>query len=326
MKILVTGGAGYIGAHACKALKEKGYEPVVLDNLVYGHRDFVKWGEFERGDLLDTTSIDSVFKKHRPGAVMHFAAYAYVGESVEYPSKYYRNNVVGTLNLLEAANLNGVRNIVFSSTCATYGVPEKTPITEDHPQRPISPYGKTKLVIEMMLEDFSRAYGINSVSLRYFNASGADPDSEVGEDHDPETHLIPLTLDAASGRLPHITIFGTDYATPDGTCIRDYIHVVDLADAHLLALEYLLGGGRTAALNLGNDMGHSVREVIEAAKRVTGSVIPVVEGRRRAGDPPELVGSSKKARETLGWRPVYNDIETIVRHAWKWHQKRFKTG
>ena len=248
MKILVTGGAGYIGAHACKALSEKGYDVVVFDNLVYGHRDFVRWGDFEKGDLMDTAAIDGAFKKHRPGAVMHFAAYTYVGESVQYPSKYYHNNVTGTLNLLDAALLYGVRHVVFSSTCATYGFPDKTPIPEDHPQRPINPYGKTKLVIEMMLEDFCSAYGMESVSLRYFNASGADPDSLVGEDHDPETHLIPLVLDAASGRRPNITIYGTDYPTPDGTCIRDYVHVTDLADAHVLALEYLMKGGKGVRL------------------------------------------------------------------------------
>ncbi|MBI1912013.1 MAG: UDP-glucose 4-epimerase GalE [Deltaproteobacteria bacterium] len=323
MKILVTGGAGYIGSHACKALKEKGYEVVVLDNLVYGHRGFVKWGVLEECDLSDRAAIEAVFKKHRPEAVMHFAAYAFVGESVENPSKYYYNNVAGSLNLFDVARLNGVRHVVFSSTCATYGIPNSVPIHEDHPQSPINPYGKTKLVIEQMLADYDTAYGMKSVSLRYFNAAGADPESDIGEDHNPETHLIPLVLDAASGRRPQITIFGIDYATADGTCVRDYIHVTDLADAHVKALEYLSKGGGTIALNLGNGKGYSVREVIESARQITGREVPVVEGSRRAGDPPGLVGSSDKAKEILGWRPVFGEIDKIVEHAWKWHKKRF---
>jgi UDP-glucose 4-epimerase len=321
--ILVTGGAGYIGAHACKALCEKGYKVVVFDNLEYGHREFVRWGEFVEGDLNSPEALNALFKKYRFDAVMHFAAYAYVGESVEDPSKYYHNNVVGTLNLLDALRAFDVKNFVFSSTCATYGVPEAVPISEEHPQNPINPYGETKLIIERMLRDFDVAYGIKSVCLRYFNAAGADPDALVGEDHNPEAHLIPLVLDAAAGVRSEITVFGTDYDTPDGTCIRDYIHVTDLANAHVRALAYLLEGSNSAAFNLGNGIGYSVKEVIEAAQKVTGSKVTVVEGLRRPGDPPSLVGSSVKAREVLGWSPVYADIETIMEHAWRWHQKRF---
>ncbi len=323
MKILVTGGAGYIGSHICKALKAKGHDVVVFDNLRYGHRDLVRWGEFEEGDLLDRAALDAVFKKHAPTAVMHFAAYAYVGESVTDPAMYYRNNVLGSLNLAEAARAHGVKNFIFSSTCAVYGVPGKIPITEDLPLNPINPYGNTKLVIEKLLEDFSSAYGLKSVRLRYFNAAGADPDGEAGEDHTPETHLIPLVLDAALGRRPGISIYGTDYDTPDGTCVRDYIHVTDLAGAHILALEYLLGGGETCALNLGNSKGHSVREVVETARGVTGRGFKVTEGPRRPGDPPRLIGSYQRAEKVLGWRPSMSDIETIIEHAWRWHTSRF---
>lgn len=326
MKILVTGGAGFIGSNVCKALKGSGFTPVVFDNLVYGHRDFVRWGPFEEGDLADTDALDGVFKKHSPAAVMHFAAYAYVGESVEDPSKYYYNNVVGSLNLMDAARRAGVKRFVFSSTCATYGVPEVVPIPEEHPQGPINPYGSSKLMIERMLSDYDTAYGLKSVSLRYFNAAGADPDSDVGEDHDPETHLIPLILDAALGIRPDITVFGTDYPTPDGTCIRDYIHVTDLADAHVRALEYLAGGGDTVALNLGNGKGYSVKEVLRAAREVTGRDFEVVPGPRRPGDPPALVGSSEKARSVLGWSPEYGEIDVIIAHAWKWHKLRFSNN
>lgn len=322
--VLVTGGAGYIGSHVCKALKDHGYDVVVFDNLSYGHREFVRWGEFVEGDLLDISTLDTVFKKYRPSAVLHFAAFTYVGESVEDPSKYYRNNVVGTLNLLDAAKSYGVKYFIFSSTCATYGIPQTVPIPEDHPQMPINPYGETKLVMERMLRYYNDAYGLKSVSLRYFNAAGADPDYEIGEDHQPETHLIPLVLDAALGRRPHITVFGTDYETPDGTCIRDYIHVADLADAHVRALEYLRNGGKTEAFNLGNGNGYSVKEVIDTAERVTGKKIPSKNGLRRKGDTPSLVGSCKKAMEILGWRPSYPDIETIIKHAWQWHCQRFK--
>ena len=324
--ILVTGGAGYIGAHACKALCGLGYKVVVFDNLEYGHREFVKWGDFVEGDLNSPKALRALFDKYRPEAVMHFAAYAYVGESVENPSRYYQNNVVGSLNLIETVRDFDVENFVFSSTCATYGVPESVPISEDHPQNPINPYGETKLIIEKMLRDFDLAYGTRSVSLRYFNAAGADEGSEVGEDHSPETHLIPLVLDAAAGLRPQIKIFGTDYDTPDGTCIRDYIHVSDLADAHILALKYLINGGESAAFNLGNGKGYSVREVIEAAERVTGQKVPVVEGDRRPGDPPSLVGSADKIKDALGWQPKRTDIDAIIKDAWRWHQKRFTTS
>lgn len=323
MRILVTGGAGYIGSHVCKALKARGYDVVVFDNLIYGHRDFVKWGDIEEGDLKDRHAIDLVLKRHQPSAVIHFAAYAYVGESVEDPSKYYCNNVTGSLNLLDAARLYGVKHIVFSSTCATYGIPQAVPIQEEHPQKPINPYGKTKLMIEEILMDYDAAYGMKSASLRYFNAAGADPCAEIGEDHDPEPHLIPLVLDAAAGLRHAITVFGTDYDTPDGTCIRDYIHVTDLADAHIKALEYVLAGGETAAFNLGTGSGYSVKEIIEVARNITERDIVVIEGQRRLGDPPCLISASQKARDVLGWSPIYSDINTIIRHAWLWHVKRF---
>jgi len=314
--VLVTGGAGYIGSHACKALWQAGFTPVVYDNLVYGHREDVKWGPLVEGALEDRARLDAAFREHAPRAVMHFAAYAYVGESVTDPGKYYRNNVVGSLTLLEAMRDHGVKHLVFSSTCATYGIPVTVPIPEDHPQQPINPYGSTKLMMERMMADFSAAHGLNYLALRYFNAAGADPDAEIGERHDPETHLIPLVLDAALGRRPAITVFGTDYETPDGTCIRDYIHVADLADAHILALGRLFEKGGCGAYNLGNGQGHSVKEVIAAAEQVAGRKIPVVFGARRAGDPPRLVGNAAKACAELGWKPRFPQIETIVAHAW----------
>ncbi|GMR05065.1 MAG: UDP-glucose 4-epimerase GalE [Thermodesulfobacteriota bacterium] len=323
MKILVTGGAGYIGANVSKALKNRGHEVIVFDNLSRGHRDLVRWGVLEEGDLLDKKAVEGVFEKHHPSAVMHFAAYAYVGESVVDPALYYLNNVVGSLNLVDAARSFNVKNFIFSSTCALYGESGKIPITEDLPLNPINPYGNTKLVIEKLLEDFSSAYGLKSVSLRYFNAAGADRLGEAGEDHTPETHLIPLVLDAASARRPDITIYGTDYDTPDGTCVRDYIHVTDLAEAHVLALEYLVDGGSSIALNLGNGTGHSVREVIEAVRKVTGRDFIVNEGARRPGDPPRLIASYEMAKKILGWEPRFGDMETIIRDAWAWHKKRF---
>jgi len=319
--ILVTGGAGYIGSHACKALARAGYTPIAFDNLVYGHRWSVQWGPLEEGDILDRGRLEEVLQKYEPAAVMHFAAYAYVGESVENPGKYYRNNVAGTVNLLEALRDNGIEKLIFSSTCATYGVPQRNPIPEDHPQDPINPYGASKLMIERVLRDFDAAHGLRSISLRYFNAAGADPDAEIGEDHDPETHLIPLVLDAAAGTRPHITVFGDDYDTPDGTCIRDYIHVTDLADAHLLALKSLENGADSTAFNLGNGQGFSVNQVINTARRVTGRAIPVKTGTRRAGDPPELVGDASRAIGTLGWKPRFAALEDIVQSAWKWHQR-----
>ncbi|MFH1727648.1 MAG: UDP-glucose 4-epimerase GalE [Pseudomonadota bacterium] len=321
-KVLVTGGAGYIGSHACKELAKQGYKVVVFDNLVYGHEAFVKWSEFEKGDLLDSERINNVIKKHKPDAVMHFAAYAYVGESVTDPAKYYENNVVGTFNLLNACKNNNIKYFVFSSTCATYGMPNTIPIPEDHTQNPINPYGQTKLTVEKMLADFDVAYGLKSAALRYFNAAGADPESEIGEDHNPETHLIPLVLDAASGKRASITIFGDDYNTEDGTCIRDYIHVTDLADAHVKALEYIKKENKSCHFNLGNGLGYSVKEVIEAAKKVTGKEINIVQGARRPGDPDILVGSSEKAKSLLSWKPQYFEIETILEHAWKWHISR----
>jgi UDP-glucose 4-epimerase len=323
--ILVTGGAGYIGSHAVLALQQAGYGVIVLDNLVYGHRDIVEGvlkTELVVGDTTDRSLLDQLFQTRDIAAVIHFAAYAYVGESVTDPAKYYHNNVVGTLTLLEAMLAASVKKFVFSSTCATYGVPQVVPIPEDHPQAPINPYGATKLMVERMLQDFRAAYDFKSVYFRYFNAAGADPEGRIGEDHNPETHLIPLVLQTALGKRESVSVFGTDYPTPDGTCIRDYIHVTDLAIAHVLGLEYLLQGGDTGVFNLGNGNGFSVKEVIEAARQVTGREIKVVEGDRRPGDPPALVGSSEKARSILGWNPQYADINSIIRHAWDWHQKR----
>lgn len=320
--ILIVGGAGYIGAHVNKHLNLNNYETVVFDNLSYGHGEFVKWGKFVPGDLGNIDDIRGVFEKYPITAVMHFAAFTYVGESVEDPQKYYLNNVSNTLNLLRVMLEYDVKNLVFSSTCATYGEPVEIPITESHPQNPISPYGRGKLMVENILSDYSLAYNLKYVSLRYFNAAGADPDAEIGELHEPESHLIPLILDAASGKRESIGIFGTDYDTYDGTCIRDYIHVTDLADAHLKALQYLENGGNSDYFNLGNGSGFSVLEVIEKARQITGRKIDVVEEERRAGDPPVLVGSSDKIREVLKWKPKYNDLSLIISTAWKWHEKK----
>ncbi|KRH97365.1 UDP-glucose 4-epimerase GalE [Cylindrospermopsis sp. CR12] len=323
--VLVTGGAGYIGSHTVKALLQDGYHVLILDNLVYGHRDLVEQVlqvELIQGDIQDIPLLNSIFQRYQVEVVMHFSAYAYVGESVTDPAKYYRNNVVATLSLLEAMLGAGIYKFVFSSTCATYGVPQFIPLTEEHPQHPINPYGATKLMVERILSDFDIAYGLKYVSFRYFNAAGADPSGILGEDHNPETHLIPLVLQTALGKRSSISIFGTDYPTPDGTCIRDYIHVTDLAIAHILGLEYLLQGGTSTVFNLGNGNGFSVKEVIAAAKEVTGNNIPITECDRRPGDPPILIGSSEKARKILGWQPVYPHINEIVSHAWKWHQKR----
>jgi UDP-glucose 4-epimerase len=319
--ILIVGGAGYIGSHLNKEISAKGVETVIFDNLSYGHIDFVKWGTFEQGDLGNIDDIRSVFRKYPIEAVMHFAAFTYVGESVEDPQKYYLNNVKNTLNLLQVMLEENVKYFVFSSTCATYGNPVEIPITENHPQNPINPYGKGKLMIETVLKDYSGAYGLKYASLRYFNAAGADPDAEIGELHDPETHLIPLVLDAAAGKREEVKIFGTDYDTPDGTCIRDYIHVTDLAEAHILALEYLQNGGKSDVFNLGNGNGFSVKEVIETARKITGKDIKAVEADRRPGDPPVLVGSSSKAKKTLNWNPKYDEMSKIIETAWKWHKK-----
>lgn len=323
--ILVTGGAGYIGSHAVLALKQAGYDVLILDNLVYGHQDIVEevlQVPLVVGDTCDRPLLDRLFSTHNIVAVMHFAAYAYVGESVTEPAKYYHNNVVGTLTLLEAMVAANVKNFVFSSTCATYGIPHKIPLTEDHPQQPINPYGMTKLMVEKILQDFDPAYDFKSVSFRYFNAAGADPNGQLGEDHNPETHLIPLVLQTALGKRESIAIFGTDYETADGTCIRDYIHVNDLASAHILGVEYLLNGGDTNFFNLGNGGGFSVKEVISQTETITGKQIKVIESDRRPGDPPVLVGSSDKAKTILGWSPKYSDLSDIIAHAWQWHQKR----
>lgn len=320
-RILVTGGAGYIGSHACKALALAGFEPVVFDNLVYGHEWAVKWGPLVRGDLQDRNAIAKAIADYQPAAVMHFAAYAYVGESVENPGKYYQNNVAGTLNLLDAMVESGIDKLVFSSTCATYGEPETVPIVESEKQNPINPYGRSKLMIEQILADYAAANGLQSVSLRYFNAAGADPDGEIGEHHDPETHLIPLVLQTALGLRDHIKIFGTDYPTPDGTCIRDYIHVTDLADAHILALEALKNGAPRSAYNLGNGRGFSVREIIDGCRRITGMPVTAIETGKRPGDPPVLVGDASRARSDLGWAPRHNELENILETAWSWHSR-----
>ena len=323
--ILVTGGAGYIGSHTVLALKQAGYQVVILDNLVYGHQDLVEkvlQVELIVGDTGDRPLLDNLFKSRNFAAVMHFSAYAYVGESVTDPAKYYRNNLVGTLTLLEAMLAASVQKFVFSSTCATYGVPQVIPIPENHPQHPINPYGASKLMVERILADFDLAYHLKSVRFRYFNAAGAHPQGLLGEDHQPETHLIPLVLLTALGKRKSIAIFGTDYPTPDGTCIRDYIHVNDLADAHVLGLEYLLNHGNSEVFKVGNGNGFSVREVIAAAQEVTGLTIPVEECDRRPGDPPSLIGSGEKARKILNWKPQYPDIKDIVTHAWQWHQQR----
>jgi UDP-arabinose 4-epimerase len=322
VSILIVGGAGYIGSQTAKAAAGAGLEPVVLDNLVYGHRWAARWGPLVEGDIADRTVLDRVFREHRVTAVIHFAAYTYVGESVQNPRKYFGNNVAGTLALLDAMIDHGVRQIVFSSTAATYGDPIEVPITEDHPQKPINPYGESKLAVERMLHWYQGAYDLRYAALRYFNAAGADPDCEIGEDHDPESHLIPLTIGALLGRAPELKVFGTDYPTPDGTAIRDYVHVADLADAHLLALGRLGKGDKALALNLGTGTGHSVREVIASVEKISGRKVPRVEVGRRAGDPPSLVADPSRAKQSLGWRPKYAELDTIVEHAFRWQEKQ----
>ena len=319
--VLVAGGAGYIGSHTVRLLQRHDVPTVVLDNLSTGHREAVQ-GTFEQVDLGDRDELERVFAEHRPAAVIHFAAKCYVGESVEHPAKYYRENVTYTWNLLEAMRASECRDIVFSSTCATYGEPVEVPITESHPQVPISPYGKTKLHMEHMMEDYRVAYGIRYAALRYFNAAGAAVDGELGEDHEPETHLIPLVLQVALGKREQISIFGDDYPTPDGTCIRDYIHIEDLADAHLRALTKLQGGTDKIHCNLGTGSGFSVREVIEVARKVTGHAIPAEVAPRRPGDPPELVSGGSRAADLLGWTPARPSLEDIVGDAWRFHQAR----
>lgn len=316
-RVLVTGGAGFIGSHACKALAEAGAQPVAFDNLSTGHADAVRWGPLVRGDVRDRDAVLAALRQHRIGTVMHFAASAYVGESVRHPGLYYDNNVGGMTALLDAARLAGVGEIVFSSSCATYGVPDLLPVHETTPQRPINPYGRTKLICEQMLQDFGTAHGIRHVALRYFNAAGADPAGQIGERHDPETHLLPLALRAAAGGEP-LQVFGDDYDTPDGTCIRDYVHVSDLARAHVLALLYLASGQRSVAVNLGSGRGQSVLDICAAIERVTGRRVPLSFAPRRAGDPPVLTADPSLAARLLGFRTELSDIDTIIAHAAPW--------
>jgi UDP-glucose 4-epimerase len=319
--ILITGGAGYIGSHINKLLNSMGYRTVVFDNLVNGHRDFVRWGEFMEGDLADSAQLNQVFANYPIQVVMHLAAFAYVHESVLNPRKYYTNNVAGTLNLLGAMIDARVSALIFSSSCATYGILDEVPVCEDHPQRPINPYGDSKLMVERIITEYCRVYGLKACVLRYFNAAGADPETIIGERHDPEPHLIPLLLDAACGKLPYFRIFGDDYSTPDGTCVRDFIHVADIARAHVQTMEYLLTGGDEFAFNLSNQNGYSIRQVIQMVREVTGVSVPFKIFPRRPGDPPILVGQSAKARRILGWRPHFEKLRVIIETAWKWHQK-----
>ena len=317
--VLVTGGAGYVGSHACKALQRAGYPVVVFDNFVAGHRAAVRYGALVEGDITDTEAVREALRRHGISAVMHFAAFLDVGESVRDPARYYRNNVVGALSVLEAMAAEAVRRFVFSSSCATYGEPIETPIPETHPQHPINSYGESKLVVERALPYFERAYGLRWVSLRYFNAAGADPDGEIGEDHSPEVHIIPRAIAAASGG-PLLQVFGNDYLTPDGTCLRDYIHVSDLADAHVRALEVMTGTGASEAYNLGTGRPHSVREVIDTVERIVGRKVPWTLAPRRAGDPGVLYAAPRMAQVGLGWQPRFPDLESIVRTAWAWHR------
>lgn len=324
--LLVTGGAGYIGSHTVRMLADKGYKVVVLDNLIYGHKEAIvnKHVTLIEGDLGDKVLMNKVFTDYKIDAVIHFAAYAYVGESVTNPSKYYHNNIAAPLNLLDVMMEHGCKNFIFSSTCATYGNPVYVPIDENHPQDPINPYGQSKLMLEKILKDYKKAYDINYVFLRYFNASGASADGLIGEDHNPETHLIPLIIEAAQGIRSHITVFGTDYDTPDGTGIRDYIHILDLGRAHLLAFEHLIKGGESVACNLGTGVGYSVKEVIQIVEEVTKLKVPVVYGERRAGDPPQLVANPAFAKEALGWEAEYKDLKDTVTTAWQWHNNSKK--
>jgi UDP-glucose-4-epimerase GalE len=322
MNILVTGGAGYIGSHTAKLLATRGHQPIVFDDLTQGHEWAVKWGPLERGTLVDAERLRDVFARHRIEAVVHFAASALVGESMSNPSKYFPNNAFGTLTLLDAMRAAGVATIVFSSTCATYGDPIRVPIDETHPQSPVNPYGESKLMVEKMLRWHGVVHGLKWIALRYFNAAGADPDGEIGEDHDPESHLIPLVIGATMGTRPPVTVFGTDYPTPDGSAIRDYVHVADLADAHLRAIERLGTGTPSQAINLGTGRGHSVLEVIDTVRRVSGKTVPFVKAGRRAGDPPELVAAPARARDVLGWTCQYAELDVIVGHAWRWHESR----
>lgn len=321
MKVLVVGGAGYIGSHMVWLLGQLGVDVVVLDDLSSGHRDAVLAGQFVQGTFADAAFLFGLFKAHRFDAVLHFASFIQVGESVSDPAKYYANNVANTLVLLHAMRAHDIKQFIFSSTAAVFGEPQYTPIDERHPHNPINPYGRSKLMVEQVLQDYAAAYGLRSVCLRYFNAAGAHHAGLLGERHEPETHLIPLVLQAVAGKRSHISVFGTDYPTADGTCIRDYIHVMDLADAHWLALQYLQAGGQSTAFNLGNGGGYSVKQVIDCAERVTGLPVPVQYGPRRAGDPAVLVADAAMAKDILGWCPVHERLDAIVGHAWAWEQR-----
>lgn len=320
MKVLVAGGAGYIGSHVTLELSRRGHQPVVLDNLVKGHREAVQAGKFFEGDISDKALVRKIIEEEKIEAAVHLCAYSLVGESVGEPAKYFHNNIGNGLVFLDTLREGGVNKFVFSSTAAVFGEPEQIPIPEDHPKNPTNPYGFSKLTFEGILKAYDHAYGMKYISLRYFNAAGADPEAPIGEDHQPESHLIPIVLQAALGMRPNIEIFGTDYPTPDGTCVRDYIHVNDLAQAHILALEALEKGTSSTIYNLGNGQGYSNRQVIETAKMVTGLPIPVKEGPKRPGDPAELVASSKRIREELGWKPEYAQLEKIMETAWRWHK------
>jgi len=326
VNILVTGGAGYIGAHCCKELAARGFQPVVYDNLVTGHREYVRWGPFFEGDIGDAAGLDAVCTAFKIDAALHFAAFIEVGESVADPLKYYGNNVAGALQLMRALVRHGIRRVVFSSSAAVYGSPREVPIEETHSTRPLSPYGRTKLMVERMLEDCEQAYGLRWMALRYFNAAGADPEAQIGEWHVPESHLIPRVLESARDGARPVQVYGTDYPTPDGSCVRDYIHVADLARAHALAIEALLAGSPGGALNLGQGRGYSVLEVIQEAARITGRQLQVQAGPRRPGDPPVLIASNRKAREALGWVPEQSSLENIIASAWIWHQKMKTPG
>lgn len=317
--ILVVGGAGYIGSHMSKYLAERGYHPIVLDDLSNGHREAVKYGPFIEGSTSNSSLLEQIFTKYKISAVMHFAAYCYVGESVMKPAKYYQNNVANTINLLDVMIKKNITNFIFSSSCATYGEPTESPITEQHPQNPVNAYGRTKFMVEQLLSDFKNAYGFEYISFRYFNAAGADPECEIGEDHNPETHLIPIVLKTALGQRQEINIFGENYPTRDGTCIRDYIHINDLAQAHFLGLERLLKGLPGGTYNLGNGKGYSVKEVVDVSCAVTGQSIPFRIVEKRPGDPASLIGSSEKAMKELGWQPRFSDLRAIIETAWKWN-------
>jgi UDP-arabinose 4-epimerase len=320
--ILVTGGAGYIGSHVCKALAQSGYRPIALDNLSRGHARAVRWGPLEVHEIADEEAVRSALERHDVAAVIHLAAFAYVGESQVAPEIYYENNVIGTLRLLDAIRSARIKRVVFSSTCATYGAPQRLPIREDHPQQPLNPYGLTKLFLEKALQSYGEAHGLEWVSLRYFNAAGADPDGELGEDHEPETHLIPLAIQGALGQRSGIEIYGRDYPTPDGTAVRDYVHVTDLADAHVRALTHLLRGGESRAFNLGTGRGYSVLEILAAVAQVCGRTVPVVDAPRRLGDSPILVADATAAARVLGWQPAHSDLQTILKTALDWVNKR----